>query len=151
MMGRMASTCLISLYEPQRVISTTTLFSELQYFPLFFPLYFHSTVIFLFEVRGLSIFYRSLLWPYYLIKEPEIWKDSCSYLHACFPCAKLSIGTTLYTECQCCRSSLLGYLAQSWNGRHSNAGYSNGSIIPASWYSFCRPQKDDRLSQPHPV
>ena len=33
----------------------------------------------------------------------------------------------------------------------SNAGYSTGSIIPASSYSFCQPQKDDRLSQPHLV
>ena len=30
-------------------------------------------------------------------------------------------------------SSLLGYWAQSWTGHHSDAGYSNGSIIPASW------------------
>ena len=55
------------------------------------------------------------------------------------------------TECRCCQSSLLDYWAQSWTGRHSDAGYSNGSIIPASWYLFCRPQKDDRLSQPHLV
>ena len=51
-------------------------------------------------------------------------------------------------ECQCCRISLLGYWAQSWKGHHSNTRYSNGSIIPASWYSFCRPRKDNRLSQP---
>ena len=41
--------------------------------------------------------------------------------------------------------------AQSWTGRHSNAGYSNGSVIPGSWYSFCRPLKDDRLSKPYLV
>ena len=62
-----------------------------------------------------------------------------------------SIGTILCAEHCCCLSSLLSCWAQSWTGRHSNAGYSNGSIIPVSWYSFCRPQKDDRLSQPHLV
>ena len=55
---------------------------------------------------------------------------------------------TLYRECRCCRSSFLGYWSQSWTGRHSDAGYLNGSIIPASWYSIFRPRKDDRLSQP---
>ena len=62
-----------------------------------------------------------------------------------------SIGTILCTERQCCQSSLLGYRAQSWMGHQSDAGYSNGSIIPAKWYSFCRPRKDDRLRQPHLV
>ena len=54
---------------------------------------------------------------------------------------------TLYRECRCCRNSFLGYWPQSWTGRHSDAGYSNDSIIPASWYSICQPRKDDRLSQ----
>ena len=52
-----------------------------------------------------------------------------------------SIGVILCTERLCCQSSLLGYWAQSWTGHHSNTGYSNGSIIPASWYSFYQPQK----------
>ena len=60
-----------------------------------------------------------------------------------------SIGAALCTEQQCCWSSLLGYWAQSWMGHHSDAGNSNGSIIPANWHSFRRPRKDDRLSQPH--
>ena len=42
-----------------------------------------------------------------------------------------SIGTILCTERRCCRSSFLGYWAQSWTGRHSDAGYSNDSIIPS--------------------
>ena len=63
-----------------------------------------------------------------------------------------SIGTILCIEHWCLQSSVMGYWAQSWTSRHSDAGYSNGSIIPASWYSFCQPQKDDRLSQPiHPL
>ena len=33
------------------------------------------------------------------------------------------IGTILCVERWCCLSSLLGYLAQSWTGRHSNTGY----------------------------
>ena len=62
------------------------------------------------------------------------------------------IGTILCAERWCClSSSLMGYWAQSWTGCHSDAGYSNGSIIPASWYSFCRPRKDDRLSKSHLV
>ena len=60
-----------------------------------------------------------------------------------------SIGTILWTEHRCCWSRLLGYWAQSWMSHHSDAGYSNGLIIPTSWYSFCRPQKDDRPSQLH--
>ena len=62
-----------------------------------------------------------------------------------------SLGTILYAERWCCRSSLLGYWAQSWMGHHSDTGYSNGSINPASWHSFCWPRKDDRRSQPHLV
>ena len=62
-----------------------------------------------------------------------------------------SIGTILCAERWCCLSSLLGYWAQSWTGRHSDAGYSNGSIIPGSWYAFGQLQKDDRLSQPQLV
>ena len=49
-----------------------------------------------------------------------------------------SIGTILCAERWCCLS-LLGNWAQSWMGRHWR------------WYSFCQPQKDDRLSQPHLV
>ena len=33
-----------------------------------------------------------------------------------------SIGTILCAECWCCLSSLLGYWAQSWTGRHSDTG-----------------------------
>ena len=62
-----------------------------------------------------------------------------------------SIRTIHCTERRCCRSTLLGYWAQSWTCRHSAAVYWNGSIIPASWYRFCRPRKDDRQSQPHLV
>ena len=62
---------------------------------------------------------------------------------------RTSIRPSICAENWCCCSSLLGYWAQSWMGHHSDTGYSNGSIIPASWYSFCQPQKDDRLSQPH--
>ena len=54
------------------------------------------------------------------------------------------IGTILCAERWCCLSSLLGYWAQSWTGRHSDS-------IPAWWHSFCRPRKDDGLSQPHLV
>ena len=57
-------------------------------------------------------------------------------------------GLILCAEHKYCWSSLLSYWAQSWTGHHSNIEYLNGSIIPASWYSFCQPQKDDRLSQP---
>ena len=62
-----------------------------------------------------------------------------------------SIGTILSAELWCCRSSLLGSWEQSWMCHHFDAGFSNDSIIPASWYSFCWPRKDDRLSQPHLV
>ena len=62
-----------------------------------------------------------------------------------------TIGTKLCIEHWCCQSSLLGYLVHPWIIHHSNTGYSNGSTIPASWYSFCQLQKDDRLSQPHLV
>ena len=63
----------------------------------------------------------------------------------------LSIVIILCTEHRCCQNSLLGDWAQSWMGHHSNAGYSNSSIIPARCYLFCQPQKDDTLSQPHLV
>ena len=57
----------------------------------------------------------------------------------------------LCTEHRCCQSSFWSYWAQSWMGHPSDTGYSNGSIIPASWYLFCPPRKDDRLSRPHLV
>ena len=62
-----------------------------------------------------------------------------------------SIGTILCTERRCCQSSLLGYYAQSWMVSHSDTGFSNDSIIPASWYSFFWPWKDDTLSKSHLV
>ena len=43
-----------------------------------------------------------------------------------------SIRTILCTEHWYCQGSLLDYCAQSWMVHHSNTGYSNGSIIPAS-------------------
>ena len=33
------------------------------------------------------------------------------------------IGTILCAECWCCLSSFLGYLTQSWTGRHSDTVY----------------------------
>ena len=43
---------------------------------------------------------------------------------------------------------LLGAILDRSPLRHRSL---NGSIIPASWCSFCQPRKDDRLSQPHLV
>ena len=38
------------------------------------------------------------------------------------------IGTILCAEHWCCLSSLLGYWAQSWTGRHSDTGYQHAGI-----------------------
>ena len=56
-----------------------------------------------------------------------------------------SIGTILCAERWCCQSSLLGYWAQSWMGRHSDTGYQQAGT------HFFQPRKDDRLSQPQLV
>jgi len=56
------------------------------------------------------------------------------------------IGTILCAERRCYQSSLLGHWAQSWMGRHSDAGCLNGLIIPASSYSFWWPRKDESNS-----
>ena len=46
----------------------------------------------------------------------------------------------------------LGDLAQSWTGRHSDHFLEHSCApLPVQWYSFCWPQEDDRLSQPHLV
>ena len=39
------------------------------------------------------------------------------------PLEEEEIGTILCAECWCCLSSLLGYWAQSWMGRHSDTVY----------------------------
>uniref|UniRef100_A0A8C4Q2C8 Armadillo like helical domain containing 3 n=1 Tax=Eptatretus burgeri TaxID=7764 RepID=A0A8C4Q2C8_EPTBU len=50
----------------------------------------------------------------------------------------------LWAERWCCLSSLLGYWAESWTGRHSDTAYQQAGT------HFCRPWKDGRQST-HPV
>ena len=68
---------------------------------------------------------------------------TANYIHPLGPYSRQSVGAAA--------AGSWAIWAQSWTGRHSDTGYSNSSIVPASWYSFCWPRKDDRLNQPHLV